>query len=472
MIKDNRSFQILVIEDNPGDFTIVKAFLLEQILTPVIVQAQTFKQASTILSLGEMIFDVILLDLTLPDKSGEELVTKMLRLASSSPVIVLTGHTNIDFSIKSITLGVSDYLIKDDLTVTTIYKSIIYSIERKKITFKLKESEKRYSDLFRLSPQPMYVYDLQTFCFVQVNRAAIKQYGYTEEEFLDMKVNDIGVEEETGKGVVNIQSMQANGGYTGKVLHAKKSGEIMEVDIFCSPMIIDHKKFLSVIAIDVTEKNLYEHKMIKAIIKTQEDERYEIGGELHDNVCQLLATSQLSLGMLKQSMAPSGLEWFTKCKDYIGLALDEIRNLSHRLAPAFFNNSDLEEAFELLLRSFNVQNSYQISLHFDAAIKQYSLTLELQLNLYRILQEQLKNILKYADAASIAVDVLLFNNKLKMRIVDDGKGFNTDTVKYGIGMANMKRRTELFYGKFFVDSSPGNGCEIIIEVPFTALGVK
>ena len=97
-------------------------------------------------------------------------------------------------------------------------------------------------------------------------------------------------------------------------------------------------------------------------------------------------------------------------------------------------------------------------LHFDDAVKKYPISLEIQLNLYRILQEQLRNILKYANATLIEVDVLIHNNNLKMRISDNGIGFNVDTVKGGIGLANMKRRAELFSGKFEIDSSPGNGC--------------
>lgn len=89
----------------------------------------------------------------------------------------------------------------------------------------------------------------------------------------------------------------------------------------------------------------------------------------------------------------------------------------------------------------------------------------MQLNLHRILQEQLRNIQKYANASIIEVDVLMHYHKLKMKISDNGIGFNTDKVKAGIGLANMKRRAELFSGKFEINSSPGNGCEIIIGIP-------
>ena len=467
MLKDNKPYRILVIEDNPGDLTIVEDFLTEQILAPVIVHADSFKQAVGILSLpGTPVFDVILLDLSLSDSSGEKLVNEMLGIAAISPIIILTGYTDIDFSIKSIGRGILDYLLKEELNATTLYKSIVYAIERKKNISALKESEKRYSDLFYLSPQPMWVFDRDTFRFVQVNKATTALYGYSEEEFLSMTLMDIKMTEDIPKTKESIRKQKpGNGLYKEIVRHYKKSGEIVEVEIYATPLLVNDKKLISVIAIDVTERNHQEHRIVKAIIKTQEDERYEIGGELHDNVCQILAVSQLSLEMLQPSLPSSGLIMYNQCRGNITLALNEIRNLSHRLAPVFFDDTTLEEAFRRLIDSFNIDKKHKISLYFEPGDMKHLISTELQLNLYRVLQEQLRNILKYANASFIEVKVIISKTQLKMRVSDNGIGFNTNEVKKGIGLSNMKRRSELFSGKFEVISSPGNGCAIIIDIP-------
>ena len=368
MFQDKNEFRILVIEDNEGDFTLVDDFLREQIKEPHIVHAVTFKQAFSILS-ADTAFDVILLDLTLPDKRGHSLITGVLEISSQCPVIILTGFTDMEFSIQSISLGVSDYLLKADLNAWSLYKSIIYCIERKKGLQQIKESEKRYSDLFRLNPQPIWIVELDTFKFVQVNNAAIQQYGYSEEEFLNMTILDIRPEEDANHliEILNAQG-QKDKILTGRFRHRKKSGELINVEVYSSLMMMDGKNYRLVIISDVTEKTLVEHQITKAIIKTQEDERYEIGSELHDNVCQILATSYLSLGRLKESLKPSALPLFDDCREYIDLATQEIRNLSHRLAPAFFNNSTLEEAFEMLLNTFKTEDQYKTSLYFDKEI--------------------------------------------------------------------------------------------------------
>ena len=97
---DNKLYKVLVVEDNPGDFFIVEDLLSEYILKPVITNAVNFKEAVALVSAADNIFDVILLDISLPDKSGQALVTEMLQAAPLCPIIILTGYTDVDFSIK------------------------------------------------------------------------------------------------------------------------------------------------------------------------------------------------------------------------------------------------------------------------------------------------------------------------------------------------------------------------------------
>jgi PAS domain S-box-containing protein len=467
MKKDKKPYRILVIEDNPGDFVLVEDFLTEQIAFPVITHANNFEESVVLLTSPGTVFDIILLDLTLPDKDGENLVTAILSIANRCPVVILTGYTDIDFSIKSISSGIIDYILKDDLNAGMLYKSMVYAIERHRTILDLKESEKRYSDLFRLSPQPMCIYEADTYRITDANKAGMAHYGYSHEEFLNMTLFDLVPEEDRQKAktfIIN-QDRQLNETYTGKFRNIKKSGEIIEVETFSTPLVINDKIATLIIGVDVTEKNLYEHRITKAIIKTQEDERYEIGGELHDNVCQILAGSLITLGILKRSVPEPSLPLLNQCKDYISMAAAEIRNLSHRLAPAFLNDSNLEEAFRLLLKTFNAENTHSINFNYDLSMKKNTISLDLQLNLYRILQEQLKNIFKYARAKQIDLDILIYNKKLKMSIADNGIGFDLSSVKRGIGLANMKRRAELFSGNIEIDASPGNGCRITVDIP-------
>ena len=134
---------ILVIEDNPGDFALVEEFLLEKIEAPEISHVPNFKGAKEILTTARNPFDIILLDLSLPDKTGLPLIQEIVEISLSAPVIVLTGYADFAFGVKSLSSGVSDYILKDELTALSLYKSIVYSTERKRIISDLEESEKR-----------------------------------------------------------------------------------------------------------------------------------------------------------------------------------------------------------------------------------------------------------------------------------------------------------------------------------------
>ena len=467
MFKDKRPVNLLVIEDNTGDFALIQDYITGLFANSHITQAKSFSKAKALLTAADAKYEIILLDLYLSDRSGESLIAEVSSLSKDSVIIVLGGFSDIDFSVKSIALGASDYLAKDDINATTLYKSIIYNLERKKMTQQLTESEKRFSNLFQMSPQPMWVYDPETLRIVQVNIAAIESYGYSEEEFLNLTIMDIRPEEDIPKvqSLIDSRDPYSLSLTSSGFRHRKKSQEIIDVEIYSGPILLQNKTYRSVIAIDVTEKIFVDHKITKAIIKTQEDERYDIGGELHDNVCQLLATSQMLLGMLKNSIDPASTRLFDQCRQYISMALNDVRNVSHRLAPALREESSMEDTLRTLITNSNPGNDYKITMKFSDSVKNRRLGREIQLNLYRILQEQLRNINKYANAQSITIDLDIERQNLIMKIIDDGSGFDTSVLKDGIGLSNMKRRAELFAGKMSIDSSPGNGCRITIKIP-------
>jgi PAS domain S-box-containing protein len=347
-----------------------------------------------------------------------------------------------------------------------LYGTLQDITDRKNAQDSIRQSEANYRQLFKLSPAPMWVVDEDSYRFNQVNQACINNYGYSDQEFADMTImNIISQKEETDVKQMLTQKEADNIFFVTSHKHIKKSGEIIDVETSSIPVVLNGKEQILVIAIDVTEKNRYEQKLTRAAIKAQEEERYEIGGELHDNVCQVLAGSLIYLGMLKKGLSPDSTASFDKVHQFITLATNEIRSLSHRLAPAFFDEATLEYAFNNLLTDFNVEKKYRIGLYFDNALKNHHFNRELELSLYRILQEQLRNISKHANASSIDVELVINNGMLQMRINDNGVGFDAAHSKGGIGLANMNRRAQLFSGKLAINSGIGKGCEVLVSIP-------
>jgi PAS domain S-box-containing protein len=466
-MQKHTKYKILVIEDNIGDYTIIDLLLNEQFTNPIIERADTLKKATTVLLDAVNNFEVILLDLSLPDKQGDDLINEMLKLANNCPIVILTGTNNEEFSINSINKGISDYLIKDELSGTMLYKSIIYAIERKKSIIQLAESEKKYSELFQLSPQPMCLYQTNDFKISYINQAAINHFGYSKEEFLSMTVLDFVPKAHAHEilDVIASQNRQLNNTYTYEFKSFKKSGEIIDLQTYSTPLIINQQESTLIIIIDVTEQNLQEEKITRAIIQAQENERYVIGSEIHDNVSQILFAAQIAFKMLKKNLKEEDIIWHEQGSKHIQNATQEIRNLSHRLAPVFFEDSTLEEVINSLITSIDLENKFEITVDFSEDFKHFPCNQECQLTLYRILQEQFANIVKHANATAIKVRGFINSNALIMTVEDNGIGFDIKNVKSGLGLANIKRRTEVHLGKLTIDTSVGKGCILTVEMP-------
>jgi signal transduction histidine kinase len=169
--------------------------------------------------------------------------------------------------------------------------------------------------------------------------------------------------------------------------------------------------------------------------------------------------------MLNNQIPEASLNWLNKSKKFLGLALDEIRNISHRLAPSFFDEKTIEETFQELLINANPEGKYETNLHIDFKQIKHRLNSDIELNLYRIIQEQLRNIQKYAQASQISVSLRLDGEYLLLKVEDNGVGFDFSKIKKGIGLANIRRRAELFSGTMEIDSKPGEGCRLIIRIP-------
>ncbi|MDE3237129.1 MAG: PAS domain S-box protein [Bacteroidota bacterium] len=381
---------------------------------------------------------------------------------------LITKRINKQGNYIDVSLNISP--IKDVFGNIIGVSKILFDITDKlRAEERIKKSEENYRRLFELSPASMWLIDETTKNFEQVNSAALSKYGYSMDEFLHMKFDDILFEKKTGNANDRKDFFKEQGrgsSFTETVVHKTKSGERVVVIMSSIPVIIDEQNKMLMISLDITERVELEQRLAIATIKAQEDERYEIGAELHDNVCQLLATAMMYLSMLKTVLLPEGETHYHEIRKLVHDASEETRNLSHQLAPVFYEDDKLEILLKRALHNFNLENRYTVDFYINEAAKGYLLDRELVKHLYRILQEQLRNINKHSKATRVVIDVLVEEGGLLvLRIKDNGVGFDVKEVKNGIGLSNINRRVQLFSGVFHIHSTKGEGCEIMIEIP-------
>ena len=206
------------------------------------------------------------------------------------------------------------------------------------------------------------------------------------------------------------------------------------------------------------ERMLKHQEITQAVISAQEQERQELGGELHDNVNQILAGSLLYLGLAKKELKTDH-PYLKETDTLINTAITEIRNLSHSLIPPSLHESEFIDALKNLTEVTQKTSGIIISLQ-ACGFDESCIPDKLKLTIYRIVQEQINNILKHAAAQKVIVHLVKDSEKTLLSIKDDGIGFNTAKKANGVGLMNIKTRASLFNGEICIISSPGNGCEL------------
>lgn len=224
---------------------------------------------------------------------------------------------------------------------------------------------------------------------------------------------------------------------------------------------------------NITEKKLLEQKLldqkvqeqreiIRAVLHAQEIERNRIGQELHDNVNQILSTVGFYLKSIEKD-TPNRKETIEKSRELIRLAIEEIHYLSQmQVTPQ--KQYDLKVLIEKMIK--DIHDNIKTTTKFYSHIS-YHLAIDedLKLNIYRIIQEQINNILKYSMAQQATISIEENNGAIDILIIDDGIGFEMEVKKNGIGISNIINRVESHNGKVVIDTAPGKGCAIKIKIP-------
>ena len=205
-----------------------------------------------------------------------------------------------------------------------------------------------------------------------------------------------------------------------------------------------------------------QEKLEKEKIK----ERNRIAEELHDGILGKLFGTRVGLGFLDIKGDKNIKEQHQLFLEELQTIEKEIREISHKLRDDF---DSTQISFTLIIRqlieSKCIIGNFKYELDFDEHINWQKINEKIKVNLYRIIQEALQNIIKYASAKKISVTFLLISNDLAVIIKDNGIGFNIKKKKKGIGIKNMTSRIEKLSGVFDIHSNPKEGTTIKIKIP-------
>jgi len=350
--------------------------------------------------------------------------------------------------------------------------------EKKKAEEAIRASEERYRNLFFYNPMSIYIWDIETFEILEVNDTAPREYGYTREEFLGLTMLKLRKKEDVPKYLEFTKQLIGAGPdkvTQGVWKHIHKNGEPIFMEIYSQKITFKDRNAVIALANNVTEKirlekkleeerNARQKEITEAVIRVQEKERYEISRELHDNVNQ-----QLTVAMMYIATAEKGTgnaeALLKQSSGFIYNAIEEIRKLSKALVTPLIKDFGLCKAIDGLMEDIQMANTIQLDF-FYGNFHEEDISYEFKLNIFSIVQEQMNNIIKHAQAKQVVIE-LYRDEKIILSVSDDGKGFDTKIKRNGIGLNNIQTRTELYTGSIAIQSEPGKGCKIKIEFPVT-----
>lgn len=254
-----KSIEILILEHDPIDVGLLQYELKKSKLDynfKIVENEADYKN-----SLQHFIPDIILSDYSLPNFDGLKAFHIAKKMAPDVPFIIVSGVIGEENAVELIKIGVTDYVLKDKMYQVTpkILRAMREANEskgKKQSDSLLSASEKKYRELFHLSPIPMWLYDPETYRFLNVNDAAIRHYGYSLSEFLNLTVEDLRPEEEVTKQKNELNATSPDP-YSNIIRHKKKNGTLIHVSIQSNTIDFQGKEAILVLATDTTDRINY-----------------------------------------------------------------------------------------------------------------------------------------------------------------------------------------------------------------------
>lgn len=354
-----------------------------------------------------------------------------------------------------------------------------HDITAKKITeAKLLESEKNFSLIATQTINAVIITD-PAGKIIWVNSSFTKVTEYAPEEAIGLKPGALLQGKETDPATVRYLRRQIGNKqpFDCEIINYSKSGRRYWVHIQGQALLDEDGNCERYFAIqkDITEKILTanilaqekldrQREITDAVLTAQEYERSEIGKELHDNVNQILAVARLYIQMAQTGITNQDV-YLKEANDLVINGIEEIRKISKTLV---IPNTHIIGLFDNIRNLINdLSRVHPIEIEFvENNVQDKDLSEHLQLNIFRIVQEQFNNILKHAAATHATIELIRHENEVILLISDDGQGSDTDEKRKGVGILNIISRAELCNGTAEIESRPGHGFLLRVILPY------
>lgn len=479
-----KELKILFLEDSADDAEIAGRILKKAGLDFDFKLVDTEHEYKT--ALEDYVPDVILADHSIYQFNSSEALQLFQQTGLKIPFILVTGTVSEEFAVRILKQGADDYLLKSNLA--RLPNAILNSLdkyrlarEREHYLHHIVANEALMKEAEELSSFGSWEADPNTG-EMKWSNGIYRIYGYapgTIKPGQDIIMNHIHPDDRSAYLFGLYSVLPANDRYSGLLRIIDKKGTTRSVSLTIAAKRDKDHQLMRLLGFmqDVTQKTTLEKELelqtqqrqnlvTEATLRAQEKERNELGRELHDNINQVLAcvTLYLKMGLNTDDLLKKQ-EIIEKSMEHTQYAIEEIRKLSRSLVSPSLGDLGLMSAIQNLTDQFNATGELEIATESNLDDDKERLDKNLEVMLYRIVQEQLNNIRKYAKTKTVDIEIYKRSASIQLTITDNGIGFDASQKKAGIGLCNIKSRVEYYSGIMNLITSPGKGCRLEIKVP-------
>lgn len=347
----------------------------------------------------------------------------------------------------------------------------------------LRESEEKFSKAFRASPNGMSISEIETGRFVEINDGYCQIYGYRRDEMLDHTALELQIWEDSRDRERFVEVLKKDGMVRNYEARTRtRTGEVKLILLSAEPIEVAGRPCIVSVLHDITDRKRAEMDKEAAIareqkarleytlqlIASQEAERTRIASELHDSLGQnlLLMKNRAQLALMGKEIGDDLYEQIEAISGLATQSIAEARSISHDLHPYQLDHLGLTRALKAMTEKAEESSGVDFKGKFDNVDDLFSK--EAALNLYRVAQESLNNVLKHSRAGKARVKLERDVHEVQLSIEDDGCGFNSRKAVKGMGLKNIAERSRMLGGKLSVESGPGQGTHVKIVIPIEA----
>ncbi len=326
---------------------------------------------------------------------------------------------------------------------------------------------------FEMTPDLVCVVNKEGY-FIRVNQSVIKVLGYSKDELMSQPVSSFihpADKELTAEKRTNLLNGQPLINFQNRYL--AKDGTVVWLD--WTSIYFPEREIVFAIAKDVSsrkssEKEIEERfekfKSLAGHFKSRnERDRKYIAVELHEELAQLVAVVKMDIDWLatnEPALSERGRKRTEHASVVSDLITNAIRRISFSISPGMLQDLGLTETLKWHCNEFALLSGVPCTL--EGSLNEDELTIETKLDIFRICQEALHNVLYHAQASEVKVKITEEDDLVSFTVIDNGKGFNLHAQTSAQGLVNMRERAASANGELFIVSSEGNGTSVQLQL--------